>query len=225
MRNLLSYLVLIFLQGCFITCRNQIVIAHRGASGYFPEHTLEAKTAALVMGSDYIEQDIVLSRDNIPIVLHDIYLDSITDVAIKFANRSRTINNEPRYYAVDFDLAEIKKLKVSERFDHKNLSNGVFSERFPVWQSTFQLNTLEEEIQLIEGYEKTFNSINLLSNYSLSSEYRKFGLYVEIKRPDFHRSENKSNFSEIVLNILNKYGYSNKEKKVFIQCFDPSELM
>ncbi len=101
----------------------------------------------------------------------------------------------------------------------------MFSERFPVWKSSFQLNTLEEEIELIEGYEKTFNSINLLTNYSLSSEYRRFGLYVELKRPDFHRSEHRSNFSQIVLDILNKYGYSNKEKKVYIQCFDPSELM
>ncbi|MGB1439278.1 MAG: glycerophosphodiester phosphodiesterase family protein, partial [Luminiphilus sp.] len=66
-----------------------ILIAHRGASGYLPEHTLPAVVAAHVMGADYIEQDIVLSRDGIPLVLHDIYLETTTDVAVKFPRRNR----------------------------------------------------------------------------------------------------------------------------------------
>ena len=57
-----------------------IVIAHRGASGYLPEHSLEAKAMAHAMGADYIEQDVVLTRDGVPIVLHDIYLEPTTDV-------------------------------------------------------------------------------------------------------------------------------------------------
>jgi glycerophosphoryl diester phosphodiesterase len=68
---------------------DKIVIAHRGASGYLPEHTLAAKAAAHAMGADYLEQDVVLSRDGVPMVLHDIYIDTVTDVAQAFPDRSR----------------------------------------------------------------------------------------------------------------------------------------
>ena len=59
-----------------------IVIAHRGASGYLPEHTLASKTLAFAMNSDYIEQDVVLTKDFIPIVLHDIYLDEVSSIVL-----------------------------------------------------------------------------------------------------------------------------------------------
>ena len=67
----------------------KIVIAHRGASGYLPEHTLAAKSMAYAMGANYIEQDVVMTRDDVLIVLHDITLDRTTDVAEKFPDRSR----------------------------------------------------------------------------------------------------------------------------------------
>ena len=66
-----------------------LIIAHRGASGYLPEHTLEAAAYAYALGADYIEQDIVLSKDSIPIVMHDIYLDFTTNVKRIFPNRKR----------------------------------------------------------------------------------------------------------------------------------------
>ena len=66
-----------------------IIIAHRGASGYLPEHTLEAKAVAHAMGADFIEQDIVITNDDVPIVLHDIMLESTTDVAKRFPDRKR----------------------------------------------------------------------------------------------------------------------------------------
>ena len=66
-----------------------LVIAHRGASGYLPEHTLEAKAHAHALGADYLEQDLVLSKDDVPVVLHDIYLDTVSDVAKKFPDRKR----------------------------------------------------------------------------------------------------------------------------------------
>ena len=81
-----------------------IVIAHRGASGYLPEHTSEAKALAHGMGADFIEQDVVLTRDNAAIVLHDVQIDTVTDVASRFPNRRRA---DGRFYAIDFDLAEI----------------------------------------------------------------------------------------------------------------------
>ena len=66
-----------------------IVIAHRGACGYLPEHTLEAASMAHAMHVDFIEQDVVLTKDNVPVVLHDIQLDTVTDVAKKFPDRAR----------------------------------------------------------------------------------------------------------------------------------------
>ena len=91
-----------------------LVIAHRGASGYLPEHTLAAVSLAYGMGAHFIEQDVVLTNDDQPVVLHDIHLDAVTDVAERFPNRSR---RDGRYYALDFTLAEIRTLRVNERID------------------------------------------------------------------------------------------------------------
>jgi len=101
------------------------IIAHRGASGYLPEHTLEAYGAAYFMGSDYIEQDLVMPGDGVPICLHDLYLEPTTDVEEIFPERCR---NDGRGYAADFTLEEIKMLKVHER-----TVNGKpgFPDRFP----------------------------------------------------------------------------------------------
>ena len=79
----------------------KVVIAHRGASGYLPEHTLQAKAMAFAMGADYIEQDVVMTSDDHLIVLHDITLDRTTDVAERFPERVR---DDGRYYAIDFTL-------------------------------------------------------------------------------------------------------------------------
>jgi glycerophosphoryl diester phosphodiesterase len=88
----------------------KIVIAHRGASGYLPEHTLPAKAMAYAQGADYLEQDLVMTKDDHLVVLHDHYLDRVTDVADRFPDRAR---KDGRYYAIDFTLDEIKSLKVS----------------------------------------------------------------------------------------------------------------
>ncbi|MDH3408508.1 MAG: glycerophosphodiester phosphodiesterase family protein, partial [Gammaproteobacteria bacterium] len=66
-----------------------LIIAHRGASGYLPEHTLAAKRLAHDMGADYLEQDVVASGDDELVVLHDIFLDRVTDVALRFPGRER----------------------------------------------------------------------------------------------------------------------------------------
>ena len=89
-----------------------LIIAHRGACGYLPEHTLEAKALAYGMGADYLEQDVVATRDDRLLVSHDVHLDTVTDVAERFPTRAR---EDGRFYARDFDLAEIKTLNVHER--------------------------------------------------------------------------------------------------------------
>jgi glycerophosphoryl diester phosphodiesterase len=197
-----------------------IVIAHRGASGYLPEHTLEAKVASYLMHADFIEQDVVLTRDNQPLVLHDIYLDEVTNVAQIFPDRKRS---DQRYYAIDFTLDEIKKLRATERFHHENSSDQFFPNRFTVWQSSFQLNSLEEEIQLIQGFEQTLKRIYGMYDGG-KKQVHKAGIYVEIKNPEFHYEEKRANFSEIVLEILSKYNYKTQHDKCIIQCFDPKEL-
>ncbi len=182
----------------------KLVIAHRGASGYLPEHTLPAKAMAHAMGADYIEQDVVLTKDGIPIVLHDIHLDTVSNVAEIFPTRNRA---DGKYYAIDFTLAEIRTLALHER-TRRNSKSSVFPNRFPQNLSAFSIPTLMEEIELIQGLNK--------------STGRDTGIYPEIKAPDFHR-ENGFDLSRIVIDVLHKYGYRSKEDKVILQCFDWKE--
>src|SRR5262245_10608653 len=104
-----------------------IVIAHRGASGYLPEHTLEGKALAFGLGADYLEQDVVATRDSQLVVLHDLYLDDVTDVAERFPGRQR---QDGRHYAIDFDLVELQQLSVCER-RRPGSSEARFPNRFP----------------------------------------------------------------------------------------------
>ncbi len=82
-----------------------IVIAHRGASGYLPEHTLVGKALAYGLGADYLEQDVVATRDAQLVVLHDLHLDDVSDVAQRFPGRHR---DDGLHYVIDFDLAELQ---------------------------------------------------------------------------------------------------------------------
>lgn len=181
------------------------IIAHRGASGHLPEHTLEAVTLAHALGAEYIEQDVVLSRDNVPVVLHDVHLDTVTDVATRFPDRHRA---DGRWYALDFDLAELKQLRVTERFNAKT-GQQIFPKRFPIWKSHFQIPTLEEELELIAGL-----------NHSTG---RNAGIYPEIKKPAWHREQGHDP-SPIVLAVLRKHGYKDKNAPCFIQCFEYAEV-
>ena len=182
-----------------------VVIAHRGASGYLPEHTLEAKVLAYEMGADYLEQDLVLTKDDVPIVMHDIQLETISDVVQRFADRKRS---DGHYYALDFTLAEIKQLRVNERVDSKT-GKAVYPNRFPVGRSSFQIPTLEEELQLIEGLNKTRG--------------RTIGIYPEIKQPGWHR-EQGHDISRMVLPVLRRYGYRTKQDSCWVQCFEVEEV-
>jgi len=183
-----------------------VVIAHRGASGYLPEHTLEAKAMAHAMNPHYIEQDIALTKDNRALVIHDHYLHTVSNVAQIYPKRKR---KDGKYYVIDFTLKEIKKLKFFERFKGKN-KTAVFPKRFPVKSiSHFTASTLEEEIELIQGLNK--------------SRGTNIGIYTELKSPWFHTKEGK-NIGKVVMKILNKYGYNDKNSNCYVQCFDPNYL-
>lgn len=183
-----------------------LVIAHRGASGYLPEHTLPAVCLAYGMGADFIEQDVVLSKDRYPIVLHDVHIDTVTNVADKFPNRAR---KDGRFYAIDFTLAELKTLTVNERIELKS-KKQVFPKRFPLDRSHFRIATLEEELELIAGLNRTTS--------------RSVGIYPEIKNPTWHRKQGYD-ISKIVVAMLRKHGYSSKSDKCFLQCFEQDELI
>lgn len=183
----------------------KIVIAHRGASGYLPEHTMESKAMAFAMGPDYIEQDIVLSKDDVPIVIHDIFLEEVTNVKTIFPERNRS---DGRYYVIDFTLTELKSLTVHERI-HLGTGKTVFPNRYPLEDSHFRLHTLSEEISMIQGLNK--------------STGKNIGIYPEIKNPGFHK-ENGKDISSIVLKVLDSSGYSKKTDPCILQCFDAIEL-
>src|SRR3712207_4128965 len=125
------------------TTNNKTIIAHRGASGYLPEHTLEAYSLSYGLGADYIEADVCLTKDGVPIVMHDIHLDTTTNVAKIFPDRKR---KDGRYYIIDFTLQEIKKLSVNERIDLKT-NEAVFKDRFPLHKSHFRSEEHTSELQ------------------------------------------------------------------------------
>ena len=182
-----------------------IVIAHRGASGYLPEHTLPAKALAFAMGADYLEQDVVATRDDELVVLHDVHVDRVSNVAAVFPRRARP---DGRFYVRDFTLAELKSLSVYERMDADG--QPVYPERFPAKSGSFRIHTLGEEIELVQGLN--------------ASADREAGIYPEIKRPAWHRSEGVD-IAPIMLDVLDKYGYREASDPVYLQCFDADEVI
>ncbi len=184
----------------------KIIIAHRGASGYLPEHTLVSKALAVGQKADYVEQDLAMTKDNYLVVIHDPYLDGITNVAEVFPSRKRN----GHFYVMDFTLKELQSLKMTENFKMKDGKQVlVYPDRFPLWKPSFEIHTFEKELQFIQGLEKTTG--------------RKIGIYPEIKAPWLHHQAGKD-IAMATLKMLKKYGYTKKSDKVYLQTFDFNEL-
>jgi len=181
-----------------------LVIAHRGASGYLPEHTLAAKTLAFEMGADFLEQDIVASRDNELIVLHDVLLDRVSDVALRFPDRNR---DDGRYYVRDFDLDESRSRRAWERM--RADGTAVYPGRYPVQRGDFRFNTLAEELALVQRLNADHD--------------RSVGVYPEVKRPAWHKEEGVD-IAPMLLGILADFGYEERPDLVYVQCFDDAEI-
>ncbi len=181
-----------------------VIIAHRGASGHLPEHTLAAKALGYAMGADYLEQDIVATRDDRLIVLHDIHLDRVTDVAMRFPGRARS---DGRYYVRDFDLAEIESLRAHERTDADG--KPVYPGRFPSAGENFRVHSLERELQLVADL--------------CERGARPVGIYPEIKAPGWHRREGVD-ITKLVLESLAQFGYTEHADACYLQCFDEHEV-
>lgn len=182
-----------------------IVIAHRGASGYLPEHSIEAKMLAYGLGADYLEQDVIATRDGELVVLHDLYLDDVSDVRDRYPERARA---DGRCYVIDFELAELETLSFGERRgpDHGTL---LYPGRFSVPEVRFGIVSLRRELSLIGELNRETG--------------RNVGIYPEIKDPQWHR-EQGFDLAAALLTTLREFGYERAEHAAFVQCFDPAEL-
>jgi glycerophosphoryl diester phosphodiesterase len=196
-------LVVLMMYSCSHTQKFQ-VIAHRGASGHMIEHTLEAAKLAYEMGADYIEPDLVLSKDNVLVVLHDIHIDTTTNVAKVYPDK---IRDDGRYYAIDFTLKELKSLTLNRRI---NLKTGMprYPQRPIHKQKKLSIPSFEQFIQLIQ---------------KLNNEHQRIVKIIpEIKAPEFHLKEGKD-IVALTVKLLRKYGYEENQQAV-IQCFYPPTL-
>jgi len=187
-----------------------IVIAHRGASGERPEHTLESYRLAIEQGADYIEPDLVMTRDGTLIARHENEIGGTTDVAAhpEFADRRRAqiIDGESitGWFSEDFTLAEIKTLRARERLPELRPANTAFDGRFAV-------PTFDEIMELA-------TSENLKRGGG-----RKIGVYPETKHPA-HFTARGLALERPVLAVLERHGYADPGSPVFIQSFDPENL-
>jgi glycerophosphoryl diester phosphodiesterase len=184
-----------------------LVIGHRGASGTFPEHTLEAYKAAIDQGADFVEPDLVLTKDGVMIARHEPILDGTTDVATKFADRKTTKNldGEPKtaYFASDFTLAEIKTLRAIQPV-------GV---RSKVYDGLFSIPTLDEVIALTKTEGAKVG--------------RTVGIYPEIKHSTFHATDvgfGKNVFEDKLVSTLHAAYGNVATAPVFIQSFEVANL-
>lgn len=185
-----------------------LVIAHRGASGHVPEHTLAAYALAVFQGADYVEPDLVMTRDGQLVSRHDNELGLTTDVAKRpeFATRKRTQkvdgNDLEGWFSEDFTLAELKTLRAIERIPQIRPGNTRFD-------GQFEIPTLQEIIDLVRRLE--------------ASEGRQIGLYLETKHPT-HFQQLGLAMEQPLVTQLKRNGYDNAEAPVYIQSFEVENL-
>jgi glycerophosphoryl diester phosphodiesterase len=189
---------------------NIIVIAHRGASGERPEHTLESYRLAIEEGADYIEPDLVMTGDGVLIARHENEIGGTTDVARhpEFAARRRTqvIDGESMtgWFTEDFTLAEIKTLRARERLPELRPQNSAFDGQFTV-------PTFDEILQLAADANRRRSAAN------------RIGVYPETKHPA-HFAGIGLALEQPVLDALQRHDYAAAGSPVFIQSFDPRNL-
>jgi len=182
-----------------------IVIGHRGASGELPEHTLEAYRLAILRGADFIEPDLVATKDGVLIARHEPNLKDTTDVDNRpeFASRKTTkivdgVEVKDDFFASDFTLAEIKTLQAV-------MPQGFRTQAF---NNTFEIPTLAEIIDLVKDMEMKTG--------------KKIGIYPETKHPTFHDQLGLS-LEEKLLAVLKDKNFTDPAR-IFIQSFEVSNL-
>ncbi len=181
---------------------NPLVIAHRGASGYRPEHTLAAYELAIRMGADYIEPDLVSTMDGVLVARHENEISGTTDVADRpgFADRrtAKVVDGVSLtgWFTEDFTLAELKRLRAKERIPDIRPNNTIYDGRFPI-------PTFQEVIDLAARY--------------------RVGIYPETKHPTYFDSIGLS-LEEPLVAALRANGLDRPDSEVFIQSFETTNL-
>ncbi len=185
-----------------------LVIAHRGASGYLPEHTLAAYAVAILQGADYVEPDLVMTRDGVLVVRHDNALHLTTDIADRpeFAARrtTKTVDGEEvtGWFSEDLSAKEIATLRAIERIGKTRPGNTRFDRQFGV-------PTLDQVIDLVQAMERVV--------------CRRVGLYPETKHPT-HFDRLGLSLEEPLVRALHDRGYRGRRARVFIQSFETRNL-
>ena len=193
----------ILLLSLFIVSQSTIaftVIAHRGLPRLFPEHSLSGLQNVLKYNIDYVEPDLVLSKEGVPVVLHDIHLDTTTNVSKVFPKKVR---KDGRFYAIDFTLEDLKKLTINHRISLRT-GRAAIASRVPLKNPTDKILTLEEFTQVVLAHNK-------LNKHQV-------GIYPEIKDPNFHKKMGLDSTKIIHDALLEIYG-ENPNFKIIIQCF------
>ena len=186
-----------------------LVIAHRGASGERPEHTLAAYERAIDQGADYIEPDLVVTKDLVLIARHENELSDTTDVAAReeFADRRRSKTIDGRlvsgWFAEDFTLAELRSLRATERLPAIRPANARFDGLYPI-------PTFAEIVQLIRAKEAETGRI--------------IGLYPELKHPTFLLQEAGVDSVDLLVSALREAGLDEPNDAVFVQSFEIAPL-
>lgn len=195
------------------------VIAHRGASGYLPEHTLAGYFIAIDQGADYVEPDLVITRDGALVVRHENEIGGTTDVAshAEFAERrtTRSIDGESisGWFTEDFTLAELKTLRVRERLADLRAANARYD-------GVFEIPTFEEVLELVAASERQRAASARESGLPAPA---RIGIYPETKHPSYFASRGLF-FEERLLEALNRHGYARRSDPIFIQSFEVANL-
>jgi len=185
-----------------------LVIGHRGASGYRPEHTLASYDLAIRMGADYVEPDLVSTKDGVLVARHENEISETTDVAERseFADRRTMKVIDGReltgWFTEDFTLAELKTLRAKERLPELRQRNTLYDGRYEV-------PTLQEVIDLVKEASRDLR--------------RTIGIYPETKHPTYFDSIGLS-LEEPLVGALRRNGLARRNAPVFIQSFETSNL-
>jgi glycerophosphoryl diester phosphodiesterase len=185
-----------------------LVIGHRGAAGYRPEHTLASYELAARMGADYIEPDVVSTRDGVLVTRHENEISGTTDVAEhpEFADRRTTKVIDgvelTGWFTEDFTLAELRTLRAVERLPDVREENTLYDGLYPV-------PTLDEVLELREELSREL--------------HREVGVYIETKHPTYFDSIDLS-LEEPLVADLDEAGLDRRDAPVFLQSFETANL-
>jgi len=185
-----------------------LVIGHRGAAGYRPEHTLASYELGARMGADYLETDLVITKDNVLVARHENEISQTTDVAEHREFRSRrttkTIDGvrTTGWFTEDFTLAELRTLRAKERLPGVRPQNTKYNGRYGV-------PTLQEIIDLIHRLSRELG--------------RQIGLYAETKHSTYFRSIGKP-LEPVLVDTLHRNGLDRPDARVFIESFEFANL-